>query len=38
MHAHGLRGVPALLRIDGDTLTPIDTNLLYRDPLSLLAA
>ncbi|KQM96568.1 hypothetical protein ASE78_11215 [Sphingomonas sp. Leaf25] len=38
LRTHGLRGVPALLRIDGDTLTPIDTNLLYRDPLSLLAA
>ena len=37
-HAHGLRGVPALLRVAGDTLTPIDTAQLYRDPLSLLAA
>lgn len=34
----GLRGVPALLRIDGDMLIPVDTNLLYRDPLSLLTA
>lgn len=38
MHAHGLRGVPALLRVAGDTLTPIDTAQLYRDPRSLLAA
>ncbi|MES2339189.1 MAG: DsbA family protein [Pseudomonadota bacterium] len=38
MRRHGLRGVPALLRVAGGTLTPVDTNLLYRDPLSLLAA
>lgn len=38
MRAHGLRGVPALLRVAGDTLTPIDTAQLYRDPRSLLAA
>jgi len=38
MHAHGLRGVPALLRVAGDTLMPIDTAQLYRDPRSLLAA
>jgi len=35
MQQFGIGGVPALLRVDGTALTPVDASTLYRDPLSL---
>ncbi|WP_206757947.1 hypothetical protein, partial [Sphingomonas sp. CFBP 13728] len=38
MQRFGISGVPALLRIDGTVLTPVDATNLYQDPLSLISS
>ncbi|TCQ07120.1 DsbA family protein [Sphingomonas sp. PP-CC-3A-396] len=37
MQGFGTNGVPALFRIDGTMLTPVDATSLYQDPLSLIS-
>jgi putative protein-disulfide isomerase len=38
MQHFGTNGVPALFRIDGTVLTPVDATSLYQDPLSLISS
>ncbi len=38
MRRFGISGVPALFRIDGTVLTPVDATSLYQNPLSLISS
>lgn len=38
MQHFGANGVPALFRIDGSVLTPVDATSLYQNPLSLISS